>query len=546
VQNRGRKLKVHIRELIAVFILAGILLVNVRMPLANAASQSSINTAIAKALVYLNGTQASDGHWGGSLNPVASTAMTVLAFENGGHYGWNATDPYNNTVQNGLNWLFQMGTNVTISNQTAGNPDTNGNGIGVAWDPNGYPIYETPMVLMAMVASSTPTNLTQTGPLGVRTYHDIAVDIVDYLAWAQVDSGTGRGGWTYAPADNSSGEYSEADNSNSAWPTMALLAAQLWGINAPAFVKSELNIWITTCQDLTGNSTSNSNYGSFGYSGKDAILGGLPEAAIGIAELTYVGAYSTNASVIAAEGYINKMWNVNDGSWNVNIGSLYAMYAVMKACREALPPIQFIANYDGTPSVEWYNGTGQYADSLIANQSSDGSWNIWEPWAESDSFSTDLSTAFGTLILEPYVVNIATKYTLTVTVEDATNNNPITGAAVQAAGPESMSGNTGSNGKITFNSVQAGTYLVNASASGYSPSGTTVSVTSTTAVTIKLSPTAPTTPTQPKVIVGGRVEPVNTLAVLFAAVQDTLSKYSVALLAVGAVAVLLIFKRRRK
>ena len=533
-------MKKRIMELIAVFILAGILVMNVKMPVGNAASQSSINNAIAKALVYLNSSQASDGHWGGSLFPVASTAMAVLAFENGGHYGWNSTDPYNNTVQNGLNWLFQQGTNVTMDNQTWGNPDASGTGIGVEFSSGDDPIYQTPMALMAIVASSAPTNVTQPGPLGVRTYHDIAADIVDFLAWAQVDLGSGEGGWTYNPGDNYTGG---ADNSNSGWPTMGLLAAQLWGINASAFVKSQLSIWITTCQDLTGNSTSNANYGSFGYGSADDILGGVPEAAIGIAELTYVGAYSTNASIIAAEGYINRMWNVNDGGWNVNIGSLYAMYAVMKACREALPPIQFIANYDGTPGVEWYNGTGQYADSLIANQSAGGSWNIWEPWDESDAFSTDLSTAFGTLILEPYVVNIATKYTLTVTVEDATNNNPITGAAVQAVGPESMSGSTLSNGQITFISVQAGTYLVNASASGYLPSGTTVSVTSNTAVTIKLSPTTVTPPPPPKPV-GGKIEPIDTPAVLLAAAEDY-AKYWIALLAVSAIAALIIFKRRR-
>ena len=460
-----------------------IVISSVRMPTASAASETAIDTAILKGLAYLNSSQASNGEWGSSLFPVASTAMAVLAFENGGHYSWNASDPYNNTVQNGLNWLFSMGTNVTLDNQTWGNPDTSGTGIGVEWTSDGYPIYESSMALLAIVASSAPTNVTQPGPLGVRTYHAIAQDTVDYLAWAQVDLGSGQGGWTYGPEDNGT---SGADNSNSAWPTMALLAAELWGINAPAFVKSQLNIWITTCQDLNGNSTTNSNYGSFGYSAKDSILGGVSEAAVGIAELTYVGAISTNASIIAAEGYINRMWNVNNGVWIVNIGNLYCMYAVMKACREALPPIQFIANYDGTPGVQWYNGTGQYADSLIGNQSSDGSWTNWESWAEADEYSTDLTTALGTLILEPYVVNIATKYTLIVTVESAVTSAPIVGASVSAAGPLILSGVTGSGGKIEFDNVQVGSYFVNASMIGYSPTSQTVLVTSNTSVTLVL------------------------------------------------------------
>jgi len=523
-------------EIIAVFILAGILVMNVRMPLANAASQTSINNAIQKSLTYLNGTQASNGHWGGSLNPVASTAMAVLAFENAGHYGWNATDPYNNTVQNGLNWLFSMGTNVTIENQTAGNPDVSGTGIGVAWTSDSYPIYETPMVLNAIVGSNAPTNVTSPGPLGVRTYHAIAQDIVDYLAWAQTDPGsTYRGGWTYGPEDNSS---SDADNSNTAWPIIGFLAAELWGINAPAFVKSELNYWVATCQDLTGNATSNIQYGSFGY--YDHVpFGIVTDAASGILQLDYLGASSANASIIAAEGVMNRNWTTNDGGWNVNIGNLYCMYEVMKAMRDATPtPIQYIANYDGTPGVEWYNGTGEYADALVANQSTTGSWVNWEPWEEADEYSVDLTTAFGALILEFIPVRVT--YSLTVTVEDATTNNPIAGAVVQAVGPENYSDTTASNGQIVFSSIQAGSYQVNASASGYSASGITVSLTSNTAVTIKLSPTT-VTPTKP---VGGKIEPVNAQAVLLAAVEDY-AKYWVALLAVGAVAAVIIFKRRR-
>jgi hypothetical protein len=210
----------------------------------------------------------------------------------------------------------------------------------------------------------------------------------------------------------------------------------------------------------------------------------------------------------------------------------------MKACRLATPtPIEFIANYTGSPTIEWYNGTGEYADALVANQSLDGHWDQWG--SPPEELPTDLSTAFADLILE--FVPVKVTYSLTVTVEDATTNSPIAGAAVQAVGPENDSGNTGINGQITFNSIQAGDYQVNASASGYSPSGTTVSLTSNTGITIKLSPTTTVTPTKP---VGGKIEPVNTLAVLLAAAEDY-AEYWVALLAVGAVAALIIFKRRR-
>ena len=227
----------RIRELLPVLMLIGILLMIMRIPAGNAASQTSINSAIEKGLAYLNSTQASAGHWGDYTG--ACTAMAVLAFENApnNHFGWNSTEPYNTTVQKGLDWLFSNTVVQPLSNQTAGNPDTNGNGLGIyLQDGTGQVIYETPMMLMAIVASQAPTNVTTTGPTNVigRTYHDIAVDIVDYLAWAQNEGPNGRGGWRYGP------NYSSSDNSVSQWPVLGLMAAELWGINAPTWVKSEL------------------------------------------------------------------------------------------------------------------------------------------------------------------------------------------------------------------------------------------------------------------------------------------------------------------
>ena len=469
-------------------LLMGIVPSTVTIPAASAATQANIDAAIENGLAYLNSTQASDGSWGSASDfPVACTAMAVLAFENQGHYGWNASDPYSATVKNGLDWLFANGKNITINNQPAGNPDTNRNGIGLMWgsyDAN----YQTPMVLMAIIASNAQRNVTTTGPASVigRTYYDIAVDIVDYLAWGQSEgqsyNGSAyRGGWGYQPNKN----YS--DNSNSQWPVLGLMAAELWGIKGVDFVKSELQYWTTYSQNLIGTYDTNPFYGSFGYNNPTSI-NSIAESATGILELTYCGANKTDPRIIAAEGYIDRDWNTNDGVWRVNLGDLYAMYAVMKACRLATPtPIQFIANYTGSPSVEWYNGTGEYADSLLANQSSDGNWTDWVAWNEESEMSVWLTSAWGVLILE--LVPVRVTYTLTVTVKEAVTLEPIAGAAVQAFGPQNASGNTAEgNGSIVFDSIQAGNYLVDASASGYSSSlNNAVSVTNNTAFTILLS-----------------------------------------------------------
>ena len=416
--------------------------------------------------------------------------MAVFAFENAGHYGWNTSDPLSSTVQKGLNWLLSQGSNVTIGEQTAGNPNTSGTGIGIEWTGDGYPDYETSMVLMALIASSAPTNVTMQGPLGVRTYKAIARDIDDYLFAAQTDPPSAyAGGWSYEPNfNNSAGGAS--DQSNTGWPVFAIAAAELWGINPPTWVLNELSHWIVYDQDLTGKPTTNPLYGSFGYEGVDDLLGGVSEAAVGIEELTLVGALSTNSSIIAAEGFINSRWTQNDGDWNVNLGNLYAMYNVMKSSRSAQPPITYISLYNGTNGVQWYNGTNEYADSLIANQELNGAWpnGGWEPWAETDyGYGPALSTALALLIMEPYVVNIATTYTLTITVQNSATLAPVSGASVTAQGPLTLSGVTGSNGQIVFTKVQAGNYVISVSATGYNSSTpVSVSVTANTPYTVSL------------------------------------------------------------
>jgi hypothetical protein len=469
------------RKTITVTLLVALMIVGIllpRMPVGNSASQTDINNAIEKGLAYLNSTQLSDGGWGWVR--VACTAMAVLSYENApnNHFGWNLTDPYHTTVQKGLDWLFSQASVVPIGVQAAGNCDTNGNGFGIGWYTDGQPIYETPMVLMALVASQAPTNVTTTGPANVigRSYHDIAVDIVDFLAWAQCDAPSAyRGGWRYQPNEG------DADNSLSQWPVLGLMAAELWGINASAFVKSELQYWTTYSQNLVGNYNTNYFYGSFDYM-PGVNFNSIAETAAGILELTYCGYDKTYSNITAAEGYIVRDWLTNSG-WRVNIGNFYAMYAVMKACRLATPaPIEFIANYTGSPTIEWYNGTSQYADQLVTSQGIDGHW---DQWVAPEGVATDLSTAWGVLILE--FVPVRVEYTLTVHVVDANTNSPISGANVLAVGPQNRSGTT-DGGTVIFNGTQAGNYVLYASKPGYTSASVNVSLTKDTETTIRLTP----------------------------------------------------------
>ena len=472
------------------------MLLSAGIPAVRGATPTDIDSAIAKGLSYLASNQNPDGSWSGA--PVASTAMAVLAFENNGHYGWDSSDTYHTTVQNGLNWLFSDAYTQTINGaNSAGNPDVSGDGYGIWWGSDGYgnSVYETPMVLAAIIASNSQTQVTTTGPTGVvgLTYSHVAQDIVDWIAWAQNSKpgccGVYEGGWRYSP------QSGDSDNSVSQWPVMGLLAAQLWGINAPSWVGTELLKWTTSDQELTGTPTTNPTYGAFDYTPGRQLS--PAETAAGILELTYAGVPDTDSRIQAAEGYLYADWGATlfgpagysyDGEygWNFNIGALYDMYSVMKAMTDTTPtPTTYIPNYADTASIEWYNGAGQYADSLIANQGTDGHWNNWVSWAENGDVSNNLGTAWGILILE-YVPVVVT-YTLEV---DVVNNvgNPISGATVGAVGPTTLGGTTDASGKAVFNDVQAGTYDVTASMSCYTSASQEVDLDKSTVVKLTLEP----------------------------------------------------------
>jgi hypothetical protein len=104
-------------------------------------------------------------------------------------------------------------------------------------------------------------------------------------------------------------------------------------------------------------------------------------------------------------------------------------------------------------------------------------------------YSTSLTTALGVLILVPAPVVV--KYHLSVTVLDAVTTNPIVGATVFANGPEPSSGTTGPGGRVDFNEIQAGSYTVTASMTGYTSASVPLSLTSDTEITIRLQPTTP-------------------------------------------------------
>ena len=371
------------RKILTIILALGLLLGMTAIP-AQGATQAEINDAIQDGLAWLATQQNPDGSFGSGVNPVAYTAAAVLAFENEGYYPDDdpGAHPYSQAVASGLDFIFDYAQIIPISPQPAGNPDTDGDGNGVCfWDESiNREVYETGMVMQTIVASNTPSRLVNTGPCNGWTYEEVMVDIVDWAAFGQVDSGTGRGGWRYYA------NYDGSDNSTAQWPVLGLVAAEQWGISAPSFVKNELNIWI----DYIQNGVS----GGSGYDTPDNIVniaktGGL------LVEMYYVDDDKTTARAQAAINYVDSRWNVVPPvpeDWYGNKGNAYAMFSVFKGLElMGVASIPSAPASPETPAGDWW---GDYCEYLVNTQRPDGGWDgywYWNDW---------LSTAWYIIILQ--------------------------------------------------------------------------------------------------------------------------------------------------
>src|SRR4030042_5424989 len=163
-----------------------------------------VNVAIDNGLWWLHKQQirgtypdgADYGYWDNADYDVATPGAAVEAFELQGHLAkgdpYDITeDPYVETVQRGLNFLFNNAEAVPIGEDPVlcplGDPDVNGNGIGLAIrGPDGRArMYEAGVTLMTMGGSNAPTRAATAGPVAGRTYLDITQDMVEFMAWAQ-------------------------------------------------------------------------------------------------------------------------------------------------------------------------------------------------------------------------------------------------------------------------------------------------------------------------------------------------------------------------
>ncbi|MBI5657601.1 MAG: PKD domain-containing protein, partial [Geobacter sp.] len=364
------------------------------------------NVAIDESLWYLHQQQTrttSNGYPSGWwwTNPTSSgyyaspTASAIQAFEINGHLenGDHQENPYAETVERGLKYLFTTVASSNISSQTYGNPDTNGNGIGVGVSSS-RPIYEGGPVMDAIASSGSALTRTLTGGANIarRTYFDILTDMIDMYAWGQDDYSTG-GGWRYGWND-------WPDNSAAQWGAIGMHAAEdIFDLPVPQWVKDRNNVWLNTSYNGTG----------FGYTGGGNDVATTPS---GMVQLDFNEKTIDDSRWKTAENYIASQWSPSDNDsviyrwidgYGENTRNYYAMYAFTKAMRLANPKpvVKFKAN-----GFDWYHDeqTG-IARSIINDQLPDGriSGRHWT--------SHQMRTAWGvimltqTLFVQPPVAN---------------------------------------------------------------------------------------------------------------------------------------------
>jgi hypothetical protein len=395
-----------------------------------------VNMAIDEALWYLHTNMIREtypagspgygqpyGYWDPSYYPVASVGTSVDAFQ---LHGSKAnmdydSDPYVETVQRALNYLLCNTYAYDIGVQPAGNPDTSGNGKGLVTNQssNLYDSRQTyigGICMTALASSGAPNRVAAVGGEYVygRTYAEIVQDMVDFFAWGQVDSGSGRGGWRYWA------NFGDSDMSTTQWPPLGMLAAQQnMGSVVPQFVRDELVIFLDAVQSLEQNNDN----GNFGYN----WVGSMPnitKTAAGIICHEFLGTPLTDPRVQSAMGFIYRHWNDNGGCWDYTElhGNSYEMYAMMKACRIPEPDINRITEYDYINGVQtanifdwYYTPAGQTQQGLatycVNTQQADGSWDDTVGCnAVYDAFCTGWRTLVllkGVVILPPEAVTCA-------------------------------------------------------------------------------------------------------------------------------------------
>ena len=358
------------------------------------------NMAIDKALWYLhkNINRTGDlGFWVENFSSnynEAATAAAVQAFQVNGHRatGDPTTNPYVSDVRRGLGYVLDQLRVLNLNAQGSNNPDADGDGkgLGTGRSRNGdHETYIGGQVIDALVASGTPNALAQHGDATMvkgKSYRDIVQDMLDAYSWGALDS-IAPGSFYYYFVNNGN-PSADADSSASHWWAIGVLAAQTWGLDAPAWLKTQNKTFaVPQWHNLLGTGTGHDGrcgYRNTGDSGADSSVNLTAACMI---MLNADDEPKTNNRFVASSGYMAR-------NFSTSLGNFYAMFQLTKAMRTAklggvTSPITML---NGT--VDWY---AQYRQWLLTNQQSSGRWDS----SRQGLIMNNLSTAWGVIILSP-------------------------------------------------------------------------------------------------------------------------------------------------
>jgi hypothetical protein len=394
------------------------------------------NAAIQDGLRWMYLQQQSNGCWSPSWNPRAVTAAVLSAFEVYRHLPTNdpQTDIYAEFVQKGLEYIYSNLVSQSIGVQQWGNPDSNGDGLGIRHNDGGTGAYEQGLIMYAIALSRAPNLLVpMNGVPNVqgKTYREILQNMVDQLAWAQTDgSGGAEGGWRYY-VDRAS--Y-DSDNSAVQWASIGLDAAEVqengFMIPVPAFVKSELGKWL-----------SYSRCGDGGYGYTSATWCNMAKTGSGIFSQHFRGLAISDPLIQTGLTFISNHWcdSYDSNTYYEQFhGNFYALYAVKKPLDDwqdwtlpggqdwRLDQMHFLLKDYTTPCQS--NSYHQVANYATPNLETDGYWPLDSVFLT----STVPSSAWALLTLIPGI------HCDLYAVGTATPQNACPGSPIQFDGSQSQ------------------------------------------------------------------------------------------------------------
>ena len=348
---------------------------------------ADIEQAIQKGIAYLASQQE---HWDVYCEVGTSGfAVTLLAYRACKH-GMSPLDPvflYHQEYADGLNNIFANAHIQAIDNQSGGNPDSDGDGLGVYFSRCNTG-YEMGIAMMGLASSRAPDRIVDVPGSAIDgwSYREVLQAAVDYCAWAQNECEEATGAWDYEP------NTCRGDQSVVGYVVLGLAYAQseyfLFDCIVPGFLKTELNEWTDYIQnDVDGDADD----GGAGYTFPEQRCNSYKTGHI-LFQMKWLGEDPESQRVQDAVDYIERHWNDEgkDPGWRGPPLHIQAMYSIMKGFDfMGIGEIEVNGQL-----VDWYD---EFADALLSVQLPNGAWT-GDPHGY-DGYDI-LSTIWGVLTLE--------------------------------------------------------------------------------------------------------------------------------------------------